>query len=147
MRHRTSAADRLTGYRRALEEAGAPFDPRLVVDGQYTELGGVAAITHLFEIGVDFTAVFAANDQSATGAALALHRRGIRVPDDVSLVGFDDTNPARYMIPPLTTVRVPLFEMGRQAMRGLLDLIEDREARIDVPPPELIVRESTARRR
>lgn len=143
--HRASAAARAAGYRRALDEAGVPFDPRLVVAGQYSELSGVAAVAHLFEVGVDFTAVFAANDQSAAGVALGLHRRGIRVPDDVSLVGFDDTGPARYAIPPLTTVRVPLYEMGRLAARGLLDLLENREANIDVPPPELIVRESTAR--
>lgn len=142
---RASAADRLGGYRRALAEAGIPFDPKLIVDGSYTELSGVAAVAHLFEVGTDFTAIFAANDQSAAGVALALHRRGIRIPDDVSLVGFDDTNAARYAVPPLTTVRVPQFEIGQLAVRGLLDLIAGKNTAVAASLPQLVVRESTAR--
>lgn len=142
---RNSAIRRLAGYRQALEEAGIGFDPRLVVEGDYIEQSGVAAVAQLFERGALFSAIFAANDQSASGALLALHRRGIRVPDDVSLVGFDDTRAGRYLVPPLTTVHVPLFEMGQIAARGILDLVENRTPSIALPPLKLIIRESTAR--
>ena len=95
-----------------------------------------------------FTALFAYNDISAIGAILAFNEHGLRVPDDVSVIGFDDIQTAAYMNPPLTTVRQPLKEMGEMAARTLLDRIEGRLK--DIPEiaiePELVVRRSTARR-
>jgi LacI family transcriptional regulator len=98
----------------------------------------------LLDRGLPFTAVFAANDDSAYGAMLALYRRGLRVPDDVSIVGFDDVGHSAFSLPPLTTVRQPLRELGREAANAIVALIGGRN-----PPhgvmvrQELIVREST----
>lgn len=107
--------DRLDGYRRALQDAGLPFDADLVVPGDFVEEGGRDAMQRLLEREDGLTAVFAANDQSAAGALFALRDAGLRVPEDVSLVGFDDTLLAHYLYPALTTVRQPLVEMGQAA--------------------------------
>ena len=96
------ALDREAGYRAALQRAGIAFDPALVLNGDFTEAGGLMAVDRLLESGLAFSAIFAANDQTAIGAALGLYRRNVRVPDDVSLVGFDDLAPARFSVPPLT---------------------------------------------
>ena len=80
------------------------------------------AVNRLLENRLPFTAIFAANDQTAIGAALGLYRKNVRVPDDVSLVGFDDLAPARYAIPPLTTVKQSVYEMGCQAALAMLAL-------------------------
>jgi len=95
--HHPDAKERLEGYRKALEEAAIPFDPGLVVGGDYLETSGVLAVEHLLSRRVRFTAIFAANDQMAMGVMLALHRRGIRVPEDISLVGFDDLPGSSYI--------------------------------------------------
>lgn len=139
------ALDREAGYRDALAEGGLAFDPELVAPGDYTEAGGLLAINRLLESRRPFTAVFAANDQTAIGAALGLYRKGIRVPDDISLVGFDDLAPARYAIPPLTTVRQSVYEMGAQAALAMLALLAGETPSVDLPAPELVVRESTRR--
>lgn len=116
--HHDSRA-RLAGYRRALEEARVPFDEQLVVEGDFQEDGGQQATTELLlrappdEGGV--TAIFAANDQTAAGALRSLRERGVRVPTDVSLIGYDDIIFARFLQPELTTVRQPLRAMGRAA--------------------------------
>ena len=94
-----------------------------------------------------FSAIFAANDQMAFGARLALYRRGIRVPEDVSLVGFDDEASAAFMIPPLTTIRQPALEMGQAAAKAILDLIAGKSIEKKVFEAELIIRESVARNR
>jgi LacI family transcriptional regulator len=109
------ASDRHAGYRRALEEAGIRYDPTLVADGDFIEDGGQRAMRAILDQQRPFTAVFAANDQSAAGALRALREAGRRVPQDVSVVGFDDTLLAHYLFPSLTTVRQPLREMGQAA--------------------------------
>ncbi|MFO7544743.1 MAG: LacI family DNA-binding transcriptional regulator [Trueperaceae bacterium] len=109
------ARDRFTGYLQALADHGIPFDASLVADGGFVEQGGQRAMRQLLEGGQPFTAVFAANDQSAAGAMRTLRDAGLRVPDDVSVVGFDDTLLANYLVPSLTTVRQPLQEMGQAA--------------------------------
>jgi len=139
------AADRLAGYRRALAEFGVAFDRKLVVPGNFRETGGLMALTHLLDKGVSFTAVFAANDQTAFGARLALHRRGLRVPEDVSLVGFDDLPISAFVTPPLTTVHQPMFDIGKAAAAALLRLIAGEPAAPEVPALKLVVRETTAR--
>ncbi|MFO1407398.1 MAG: LacI family DNA-binding transcriptional regulator [Steroidobacteraceae bacterium] len=139
---RADAAQRLAGYRAALAAAKVPYDRKLVVPGQYTERGGYAAMDALLTSGASFTAVFAANDQSAVGALLALHRHGRRVPRDVSVVGYDDLPSSAYTIPPLTTIHRSTEEVGEMAAEAIIDLVEGRPVRTHVPAPTLAVRES-----
>jgi LacI family transcriptional regulator len=139
------ALEREAGYRRALKLAGIAFDPDLVIPGDFTEASGMLAVNHLLEQRLPFTAIFAANDQMAIGAALGLYRRNVRVPDDVSLVGFDDLAPAKFAIPPLTTVRQSVYEMGSQAALAMLELLRGAKPASTLPPPTLVPRESTRR--
>ncbi|WP_374509487.1 substrate-binding domain-containing protein [Niveibacterium sp.] len=142
------ARERLAGYKQALEEAGLRFDPNLVVQGGFLKGGGLAAMHALLERATAFTAVFAANDLSACGARQALLRYGIRVPDDISLIGFDDAVEAVSIDPPLTTIRQPVLELGRAAATQIVNLISGAsEALPAVPPLELVVRGSTRRLR
>jgi LacI family transcriptional regulator len=138
---------RYQGYQQAILDAGWQLDPRLVVEGNLQQQSGVLAVEMLMARGRPFSAIFAANDQMAFGARLALYRRGIRVPDDVSLVGFDDEAFAPYMVPPLTTMRQPAVDMGRTAASAILDMLH-RKKKPQVPlfEAELVVRESVARR-
>jgi LacI family transcriptional regulator len=136
--------DRLEGYQKALAEAGIAHDPALVVEGNFDEDSGHRAVHGLIEQGVPFTAIFAASDQMAYGARLALYEHGRRVPKEVSLVGFDDQVLAAYCIPPLTTVRQPSGEMGRAAVAALLDLLRGQPFALPTFRTELVVRQSTA---
>jgi LacI family transcriptional regulator len=138
------AQARLEGYRQILEETGIAFDPQLVVFGDYTEPSGVVALEALFARHAGFSAIIAANDQMAQGARLALYRRGVRVPDDLSIIGCDDLFGASYTTPPLTTVHIPAREMGHMAARGILSLLDDRPVVLEQVTPTLVVRESTA---
>ena len=135
--------ERLQGYRAALESAGVAFDPKRVVPGEYHEVSGVLAVDRLLNGGRPLTAIFAANDQMAFGAALGLRRRGLRVPDDVSLVGFDDLPTAQYASPPLSTIHQPAYELGRLAATSMLQLLAGTEPTAQVPAPRLVAREST----
>lgn len=137
------AMNRLQGYKRALEEAGIPFDPDLVAHADFHEPGGVLAINQLLASRRSFTAVFASNDQTAYGIQLALSRHGIRVPDDISVVGFDDLLVSSYMVPPLTTIRQPVNEMGVAAAKALVAMINGAHYDASLPAPELIVRASS----
>jgi LacI family transcriptional regulator len=139
------AIERLDGYRSALEEAGIAFDPELVEQGDYLETGGVAAMERLCERGPSFSAVFCANDQTAYGARLTLFRRGVRVPEDVSLVGFDDLPTSSYMTPPLTTVRQPTYEIGRLAAEAMVRMIRKQPVSLQPIPLALVTRETTQR--
>lgn len=139
------ATERLAGYRRAHEEAGIEVAPELIVQGDFLESGGLLSMNRLLDSGHPFTAVFAANDQTAFGARVAMYRRGIRVPDDLSLVGVDDLPAAAYLTPPITTVRQPIYEMGLFAAHALLNMLGHRVPEIELPALELIVRETTRR--
>ena len=136
--------ERQRGYRRALEAAGLSFNPALVVPGAYTEDSGRMAVERLLDSSEAFTAIFAANDQMAFGAALGLHRRKLSVPHDVSLVGFDDVSTALFSIPPLSTVHHPVSELGQIAAQGMLQLLAGDVPTMALPAPRFIVRESTA---
>lgn len=138
------AIDRFQGYQKALAEHEIELDPRLVLDGDFTSASGVNAIEQLVSSGASFSAVFAANDMTAFGARLALDRHGFDVPKDVSIVGFDDQAEAAFMTPPLTTVRQPAYEMGVQASRWLLALIDGKSFTPDSLPIALQIRDSTA---
>ena len=139
------ANERQRGYRAALDAAGIRFDPKLVVPGDFHESSGLRAVDELLAKRTQFSAIFAANDQMICGAALGLHRRGLRIPDDISVVGFDDLPGSQYMLPPLTTVRQPGFEMGRLAANAMMQLIVGETPTAVVLPPMLIARESTRR--
>lgn len=145
VRDHMDAQRRFAGYCRALQEAGLAYEEALVQQGDFTESGGVLAMTRLLDSQQHFTAVFAANDQTALGAHLVMHRRGIRVPDDVSLVGFDDLPVAAYLTPPLTTVRQPLFEMGSYCGATLLRMLGNPMRERELPGLELIVRDTVRR--
>ena len=138
------AAERHRGYRAALQAAGIAFDPQLVLPGKYHEISGLEAVNHLLSRKCTFTAIFAANDQMAAGAALGLFQNGLRVPEDVSLVGFDDLPTSVYATPPLSTIHQPAYELGRLAAASILQLIAGQPPTAKLPPPELLVRGSSA---
>jgi DNA-binding LacI/PurR family transcriptional regulator len=140
-----SDSERFAGYRRALEAAGVPFRPELMVHGDGKPEGGMRAIAQLLALPEAPTAVFCYNDMTALGALRQIRTNGLRVPQDISLIGFDDLYIAQYTDPPLTTVRQPMRQMGRMAMETLLHLLEGSESVHSVKVPgELIIRESTA---
>ncbi|MGF1431752.1 LacI family DNA-binding transcriptional regulator [Kitasatospora sp. LaBMicrA B282] len=138
------AEARLAGYRAALAEAGHPFRPELVGPADFTEAGGRAAMRELLDRVPDLDAVFCASDVLAAGALQVLRAAGRRVPEDVALVGFDDSIVARHTEPPLTSVRQPIAELGRRMVRLLLEEIADpgRGRRQLVLDTELVVRGS-----
>jgi len=115
---------RLSGYRQGLEKAGLKFDPELVVPGEFSFESGVLAAERLFGLRKRPTAVFAANDDMAAGVIRVALARNLRVPEDVSVCGFDDTPMSRQIFPPLTTVHQPSREMGRLATLELLASIQ-----------------------
>lgn len=137
--------ERLDGYRAALKEAGINHDPSLEVRGEYHEVSGMLAVERLLEQGDVVTAIFAANDQMAFGAALALRRRSLRVPEDISLVGFDDVPAAQFASPPLSTIHQPAFELGRLAAGAMLHLLAGTKPTAELPAPRFVARESTRR--
>ncbi|GDY83449.1 hypothetical protein SAVCW2_26480 [Streptomyces avermitilis] len=145
------AQRRVDGYREALRDAGRPVDESLIVAGDFTEEGGRRAMTELLARCPALDAVFAGSDVMAAGARQVLREAGRRIPDDVALVGYDDSAIARHMDPPLTSVRQPIEEMGRAMIDLLLDEIADRrpavsrglERRQLVLPSELVRRASS----
>ena len=120
------AEERLSGYRSALEAGGMPVVAELVRPGNFMDDMGYKQTLALMELAEPPTAIFAGSDSQALGAYAALRELGIRVPEDVSVVGFDDTLLAPFATPPLTTIRQPLAEMGRYAARSLFRLLEGR---------------------
>ena len=138
--------ERLRGYREGLKAAGLPFDEALVEQGDFYQAKGFEAALKLLRLPNPPTAIFAANDVSAFGVAAAVRELRLRVPGDVSVVGFDDIPSARQTYPPLTTVRQPLYDMGAAATRLLLSLLKGGEAAVPrlSLPTELVVRGSSA---
>lgn len=140
-----SAQERLEGYRTALDRAGIALDERLIVQGEYDPDTATAAARQLLELDERPTAVFAANDLSAIRTVVVAREYGLRVPDDLSVVGFDNIPFAAEVDPPLTTVDQSIEELGYEAVQLVIRLIEDPET---VPPhvtlpTELVVRQST----
>ncbi|MGG5574464.1 substrate-binding domain-containing protein [Vibrio diazotrophicus] len=137
------AGDRLKGYKRSLLEAGLNIDENLIIDGGYYFEYSYKAIDDLISKGIEFTAVFAANDLSAYGVIQALKEHKLDVPNDVSVIGFDDLYTSAISIPSLTTIKQPLYETGELAMQYIVDLTSMNASTPHVPPVELIKREST----
>ncbi len=138
------ANERLEGHKKALTEFGVAWQPALLVEGDYKEDGGVLAMQQLLRSGEKFTAVVCANDQMVSGAISVCLEQGIRVPQDLSFVGYDNIPFARYISPKLTTVNNPIHEMGKMAALWLLRHIykNDQIAVANIFAPELVVRES-----
>ncbi|QBI18113.1 LacI family transcriptional regulator [Egibacter rhizosphaerae] len=134
--------DRLEGYRDALAEAELAASTDLIVEGDFTREGGAEATARLLDRRTDVDALFAASDLAALGALRSLHAAGIRVPDDVALVGFDDSELAPSAEPPLTTVHQPIEELGRQATALLLGALDDP----DYEPEHIVLDTELVRR-
>jgi len=139
------AIARVEGFKAAMKEANLECTDQQFVQGDFGCESGVKAVELLLEQGKPFTAICAANDQMAYGARLALFRKNIKVPDDVSIIGFDDQSFSAYMAPPLTTVSQPSDEMGEAAAKMLINILEGKPVEpIDIPV-ELVIRESVKR--
>lgn len=138
--------ERLIGYQAALSDADLPFDPALLQRGDYTPSSGIAGVNALLELPNPPTAIFAFNDLMAMGALQALHRKGLRVPDDVAVIGFDGVPLTQYITPALSTIEQPIPTISKQVVSLLLDRINGgapREARTIIAEPTLVVRAST----
>ena len=142
-----SAVDRLQGYQAALVDCGLPVRKELIVQGDYQQHTGYETTKGLLEsINPSPTAIFASNDLSAFGAMDAARECGFRIPDDISIIGFDDVPQSGLVYPKLTTVRQPLEQMGQVAVKLLLELIQDRSRppqRVKLPT-QLVIRDSCA---
>jgi len=137
---------RLAGYKEALKEAGLELSTTLVTEGDWSATSGYRIVEHWLQNGAQFSAIFAQNDRMAVGAIRAIRDAGKRVPEDISVIGFDDMPLASYFDPPLTTLRQDMPEIGRQAARLLVGHLENpgspmQHLRL---PAQLVVRASTA---
>lgn len=131
------------GYREALEAHGIPFDPMLVAVGEFSEEVAQIPIQQWLKEGLKIDAIFAGDDEAAIGVIIALQQAGRRVPEDIAVVGFDDVYLYHYMLPPLTTVRAPVEQAGREATRQLVQLIHTGQAApLILLPTELVIRHS-----
>lgn len=139
-----SAHQRERGYRAALEAAGIPVDPALITDGGYRAASAAVGSRTLLDLDDAPTAVLAANDLSAIELMRIASERGLRIPDDLSVIGFDDIPEAASHTPQLTTVRQPLATMGAEAVRILLHMLDGGEPEHSRLPAELIIRGSTS---
>ncbi|MFJ9552865.1 LacI family DNA-binding transcriptional regulator [Nocardiopsis sp. NPDC101807] len=136
--------ERLRGYHDVMAEAGIEVDERLVVHGDFSVEGGAESMARLLDTGPAPDAVFAGSDMMAIGGLRVLRERGLRVPDDVALVGYDDTVMAQHSDPPLSTIHQPTVQMGREMARLLVDVAIPRtvEAETVTLDTHLVVRES-----
>lgn len=138
------AVDRLAGYQAALSDRDLPADPDLIRTGDFFRPQGFSGAQTLLDLPARPTAIIASNDEMAFGVMEAARVNGLRIPDDISVVGFDDIPHASVVHPPLTTVRQPLEDMGRRATQMLLQLIADPQLHIGrvALPTELVTRQS-----
>ena len=124
--HAQESVDRLEGYKKAFQDSHLPVDESRIVVGSYSQEGGFASMQQLLEQPERPAAVFCFSDAQASGALLALHRAGLKAPDDVSVVGYDDLPIAQFTLPPLTTMRQPIYHMGERAADIVIDQIEGK---------------------
>ena len=142
-----SAQSRLAAFSKSMQECGITPEPNQIVEGDHTLEGGVAAMERLLLLDPLPTAVVCSNDMTAIGVLHKLYRKGLRVPDDISVIGFDDIHIAEVMMPPLTTVQMSRLDIAKAAFGALRSQVESPEQthgkrEFDIPT-ELIVREST----
>src|SRR6266446_3720184 len=138
-----TSQDIFESFKEVLTEHGIALDPDLMVDGWLTEEGGMKATEQLLRHDSQLTAIFALNDKMALGAIKKLAELGLRVPQDIAVIGFDDIPQASFSIPGLTTVHQPLYEIGKQSCDRLIELIHGKVERVqEVIPIYLVVRES-----
>ena len=139
-----AATDRVQGYKDALIAAGINPDEDLIQHADFDPQSGFACMQALLNSGKEFTAVFVASDNVSMGAKSAVREAGLRIPDDISMIGFDDIPWAKYSDPPLTTIRLPAQKMASEACMLLLDLMEGLETDVQhlVLDTELVVRKS-----
>lgn len=141
----STAADRGRGYRRAHREAGLDVDERLIVESTYRAEGGTAAAAHLLSSPEPPSAIFAVTDATAIGAMAVARDVGLKVPDDIAVIGYNDSDIASLLTVPLSSVRLPLAEMGRRAVELLLQWIDSgHPPASEVMAPQLMVRASSA---
>jgi LacI family transcriptional regulator len=139
------AQQRLAGHKQALEEAGIPFDSSLCFEGGYHESEGQDGFNTLFKQNDSFTALICANDEMASGAMTAAREHGLSIPNDLSIIGFDNVLFARYLYPKLTTVDNPIAKMGEMAANWVLSNIYNTKTSTPINhlfKPELIIRDS-----
>ncbi|MFI6789637.1 LacI family DNA-binding transcriptional regulator [Nonomuraea sp. NPDC050383] len=139
----TTKIIRVRGFRRAHEDHGVPHDPDLVLPCSFSRSAGYEATRRLLAAGTEFTAIFAGTDMVAAGVLAALREAGVRVPEDVSVAGYDDIPLAADLVPGLTTVHIPTEELGRTAVRLALDLSQPQHV---VLGTHIVVRGSVGRR-
>ncbi|MGX9463248.1 LacI family DNA-binding transcriptional regulator [Shewanella sp. A14] len=139
------ARDRLKGHKRALAEFNVPFDPELWFEGNFREHGGSDAMEYLLSLNKPITAVVCASDQMASGAISVCLEKGIRVPDDISFIGYDNIPFPQYISPKLSTVSNPIHEMGKMAARWVLQQVyNDKDIHVESSfQPELFIRGSS----
>jgi LacI family transcriptional regulator len=145
-----SSRDRALGYQQALAEAGIPYDERLVIySDSWNSNCGKQGAKELIDRGEDFTAIFVHSDELAMGVYRTLRQQNLRIPEDISIVGYDDIPVAEYLDPPLTTIHQPIQAVGIEAVRLLIQQIEAKEEITQniLLKTELIERESTIKRR
>jgi LacI family transcriptional regulator len=131
------------GYREALAIHQLPFDPTLVVPGYFSRKVAQASVARLLAAGVTFDAIFSGDDEAAVGALTTLQQAGKQVPEDIAVVGFDDQRLAAVLSPPLTTVYVPIEQVGAEAARQLISLIQIGQAEaLTLLPTQLVIRRS-----
>jgi LacI family transcriptional regulator len=137
--------NRLRGHKKALQEADMPFNEETVVEGNFQAFSGEKCVDELMERGVKFTAIACANDEMASGAINALRTHGKRVPEDVSVIGFDNIDFASYLTPKLTTVNYPIRDVGAMAAKWILNqAYGDRKMTMEhILSPRIIVRGTT----
>jgi LacI family transcriptional regulator len=133
----TAASDRLNGYKQVLETHDIPYDETLVRLGDFDPESGFQGMNDLLDLDPPPTAVFVGSDVVAIGAKAAVVERQLRIPEDIALVGFDDIPLARYLNPPLTTVRLPASDLATRASQMLIQLIQGKQ-----PPEKLVLLES-----
>jgi LacI family transcriptional regulator len=135
--------DRLEGYQKALRKAGLPLDDSLAIEGDFTEMGGYTCMQHLMDAQPD--AVFIASDLMAVGAMRALRQAEWPVPDMVAVIGYDDAQIAAIADPPLTTVRQPIYQLGRMAVDSLIRLLTDEKVgpMHTILSTQLVIRDSS----
>jgi len=137
--------ERLLSYRATLRSASIERNSRYEAPGDFTEDSGFDAVQRLLELRTRPTAIFAANDSMAIGALSALREAGVQVPEEIAVVGFDDISIARHLNPPLTSVHVPIAELGERAMAKLLSAIRDKDKHVrrqDILGTTVVIRSS-----